>query len=55
MSKEFEVTVQRGKQITTWQIKAPTKQAAQAHAELLLRQRGGPPPKKVIDTKEKRP
>jgi hypothetical protein len=52
-SKEFEVTVQRGKQISVWRIKAPNKQAAQQHAELLLKRRGGPPPSKVISAKEK--
>lgn len=53
-SKEFEVTVQRGNRIEKYPIKAPSKKAAEAHAELLLKRKGGNP-QKVIATTEKKP
>lgn len=38
---DFDVKVQRGKKVITLPIKAPNKAAAEAHAELLLKRRGG--------------
>lgn len=52
-SKEFVVIVQIGKTTKQWPIKAPNKNAAEAHAKMLLKHTKGNG--SVIKTEEKKP
>lgn len=52
-TKEFEVKVERNSRVETWAIKAATKAAAEAHAAMLLKRRGGKQ-NKVIGSEEKK-
>jgi hypothetical protein len=53
-TKEFEVKVERNGRAEFWPIKAPNKAAAEAHAALLLKRRGGKQLKVISATEVKK-